>query len=63
MSFGRPTKLQGECPRCDELKSGAKPRSGWGDTKKKMYDQWKRNLDSHNCEKAKCGPVCTYGDW
>jgi hypothetical protein len=30
MAFGRPS-AHDNCPRCNELKQGAKPRKGWGD--------------------------------
>ena len=33
MSFGRPTKKENVCPRCDELKNGATPRKWWVDNK------------------------------
>ena len=29
MAFGKPSK-HNKCPRCEELKAGAEPRSGWG---------------------------------
>lgn len=71
LAFGRPTKEVGACPRCDELRNGAAPRKGWSMSYNYQmkhgvgpeYERWKRALDAHNCDNAKCGPVCTYGDW
>jgi hypothetical protein len=67
MAFGRYTKEVGVCARCEELKSGGKPRDGWQKqyyaTKKKHEEQFNRELKAHNCTASKCGPVCTFGDW
>ena len=47
--FGR---LTGGCPRCEELKAGAKPV------------RWQRTAprEPHHCTEA-CGPICTADDW
>jgi len=53
------------CPRCVELKNGAAPRKGWGHRSRAAYERAAR-LDAirhHDCKRAECGPVCTYGDW
>jgi len=56
-----------DCPRCQELMKGAKPRKGW------QYDYFRRkkeedkrrseDIRNHDCKKAGCGVVCTYGEW
>ena len=63
MSFGRPTKEEGKCPRCDELRSGAAPRKGWGHAKKQAEMRFTQSLKRHDCKASRCGPVCTFGDW
>lgn len=62
--FGKRKPL-GECPRCDELHNGARPRPGWvavpatsGPTDGQVRDHF--NSAKHRNE---CGHVCTYGDW
>lgn len=54
--FGR--KVEG-CPRCNELQQGAPPRS-WG--RRPYHDPRKFPEPAHVCT-AKCGPVCTAGEW
>lgn len=66
MAFGRVTKEIGACERCDELRSGAAPRKGWG-TMKKIQEQTlseaiRRHYSSGECPKT-CSPVCTRFDW
>lgn len=48
------------CPRCEELAAGAPPVR-W----RKRRDDTERlaEIRAHNCRTAKCGPVCTFGDW
>lgn len=58
--FGR--KVDG-CPRCNELKAGAKPVQGWGSFRKAMEAQRIAEIRSHDCKKSGCGPVCTAFDW
>jgi hypothetical protein len=64
MAFGR-LSAAGECARCDELASGAPARS-WsaparyrGQTEKARIEA----IRAHNCKAARCGTICTYGDW
>jgi hypothetical protein len=52
-----------DCPRCQELASGAKPRRGWGDSKREFEAQSLRAIRTHDCKRAGCGLVCTFGDW
>jgi len=59
MAFGRPTKEVGACPRCDELRNGAKPRKGWGVSRKEMD---RKAIRKHKCGES-CGTVCTFGEW
>lgn len=59
-NFGR--RVDG-CPRCEQLKAGAKPIE-WNDAKKaREAEQFRRELARHDCKKSNCGPVCTFGDW
>jgi hypothetical protein len=56
------------CPRCQELKSGAKPRAGWNDLKKHQDAQRIQAIHKHFApggphSQGKCGPVCTAFDW
>lgn len=56
--FGKKTP---GCPRCDELIAGASPVL-W----KKLPDQEAARvaeIRAHDCKKARCGPVCTFGDY
>lgn len=52
-AFGR---RDAECPRCQELANGAAPRKGWGQSRFQTPSR------PHTCS-AKCGPVCTVGEW
>lgn len=57
--FGRKAP-SGECPRCDELRSGAEPikwRTG------AIQDATIRSIRAHDCKVSGCGPICTFGDW
>lgn len=60
------------CPRCQELMAGAKPRMGWNDARRVYpfapagYTKEEYNcklIKEHDCKKAGCGPVCTFGEW
>lgn len=58
--FGRKTP---GCPRCDELTSGAAPVK-WAGTSRRTEDQRRvEAIRRHDCTTAKCGVVCTFGDW
>lgn len=67
MAFGKFTKTDGQCPRCDELKQGAAPRAGWQKRyfTKKAEDATRFNqaLEAHDCKASGCMIVCTFGDW
>jgi hypothetical protein len=69
MSFGRKDP---NCPRCQELFSGAAPRAGWQKAyfSKKAADDAQRHaaIKAHFAPGGKhalglCGPVCTAFDW
>ena len=59
--FGR--KVQG-CPRCTELKLGMPARqwSGYSSSSKATRSRLD-DIRSHNCAAARCGVVCTHGDY
>ena len=59
-NFGR--KVNG-CPRCEELKNGATPVTGWGAHKKAMEQKQSEAIHRHNCKESNCGSVCTFGEW
>lgn len=53
------------CARCRELAAGAPPRAGWTDraaTRRQDADRLAA-IRAHDCRKAGCGPICTFGDW
>lgn len=58
--FGR---REDGCPRCEELKAGATPVSGWGALRKQAEKNLAQAIRSHNCFVRKCGPVCTAFEW
>ena len=58
--FGR---LDASCPRCNELATGAAPRPGWTDRRRQLDAQHREDIRRHDCTKAGCGPICTFGDW
>lgn len=58
MAYGRKSE-EGVCPRCDELRNGAEPRS-WNRAPKR---DWRREIREHDCERSRCGPVCTAFEW
>lgn len=51
------------CPRCAELSAGAPVRKGWGAAKRAFEAAHIAEVRAHDCRAAKCGPVCTFGDW
>lgn len=55
--FGR--KLAG-CQRCSELTAGAPPVA-WRNYGREADAQRVRAIRSHDCGRARCGPVCTFG--
>lgn len=56
MVFGRKDT---NCPRCQELIAGDKPRT-WSQSNDARRVAEIRN---HNCSDSRCGVVCTFGDW
>lgn len=58
--FGR---LDSTCPRCQELAIGAAPRAGWTDRRRQLDAQHREDIRRHDCRKAGCGTICTFGDW
>jgi len=60
MSFGR---KDATCPRCKELLAGDSPRKGWSDKKRRQEQQQLEAIRNHDCKKAGCMIVCTFGDW
>lgn len=59
-SFGR---LTAGCPRCEELKNGAKPREMRGSRNRRMENERVLAILKHDCKKSGCAIVCTFGDW
>ena len=71
LPFGR-TLPEGECPRCDELRSGAPARRpDWVD---RLGARARADAERDAARRAHfapggphalgtCGPVCTFGDW
>jgi hypothetical protein len=57
--FGR--KVDG-CPRCTELRLGV-PARQWRNQRSKLDTQRLRDIRAHNCATARCGVVCTFGDY
>lgn len=57
--FGR--KVDG-CPRCDELKAGAEPVK-WAPSRREQDEIRVQEIRDHNCQTARCGVVCTFGQW
>jgi len=56
-------KLVDDCPRCDELRDGASVRKGWGHRKQEAERLQLQAIRNHDCKKAGCLPICTFGDW
>jgi hypothetical protein len=62
--FGKRKPL-GECPRCDELHSGAEPRPSWGGSAQRSgptAEEIRAHFASEK-HRLECQPVCTFGDW
>ena len=61
--FGR---LTDGCPRCDELKAGAAPVQ-WSPSRRerdRRDDELRAaEIRAHDCRTARCGIVCTFGQW
>jgi len=51
------------CPRCAELAAGAKPVQ-WSRAKRAAREaQFRAELAAHDCKRAGCMAICTFGDW
>jgi hypothetical protein len=71
MAFGKRAK-PGACPRCDELRAGAEPRTlAWVDQKNSAAAADKARTAENRAHfaadgphaRGACGPVCTFGEW
>lgn len=51
------------CPRCDDLASGEAQPKKWGPSRKQQDAERAAEIRDHDCRKANCGLVCTFGDW
>ncbi|MFD8964401.1 hypothetical protein ACFV0C_05240 [Streptomyces sp. NPDC059568] len=54
------------CPRCAELASGAEPVRWSSSRAQRDRDddqQRAREIREHDCTRAGCSVVCTFGDW
>ena len=59
-NFGRRVR---DCQRCIELAAGARPVE-WSATKRARENARQiAEVRAHNCKRAGCGPVCTFGQW
>lgn len=69
LPFGRGQKLpRGTCARCDQLNDGDPPRAAHpavqaAQHRRDVDEIRAREIRDHNCQTARCGPVCTYGQW
>ena len=59
--FGR-CKGVSDCPRCAELNAGAQPVR-WGPSRAQQDAQRVAEIRAHNCVTARCGRMCTFGQW
>jgi hypothetical protein len=57
--FGKKTP---GCPRCDELIAG-EPPTKWKRGLANYQAERIAEIRNHDCKKAGCGPICTFGDW
>ena len=66
------SRYDADCPRCQELASGAAPRSGWQAAyyarKAHRENQDRRAIAAHFApggphDRGECGPICTAFDW
>lgn len=55
-------RLDKTCPRCQELAAGAAPRAGWRSHRAEAEAQRATANARHVCD-ARCGVVCTFGQW
>lgn len=71
LPFGRKAP-EGQCPRCDELRNGASPRTHAGfealSRRQRHEQEDAAALRAHFApggphRAGKCGPVCTAFDW
>ena len=59
----------GCCPRCDELRAGAKPRAGWNDAKNTADEARRRAMAAHfapggkHDQITKAGGIDTAFEW
>lgn len=57
--FGRKV---GGCPRCMELRQGAKPVQ-WRGRAAQDEARHLAEVRAHDCKTARCAVVCTFGEW
>lgn len=65
------TTEAGCCDRCvseitarvAQFERLAAPREGWGERRKRQEARLLSEIRAHDCGLAKCGPICTFGDW
>ena len=71
LPFGRKAP-EGECPRCDELRAGAAPRTpGWVESAERKARHEAQDRAARKAHfgpggphrRGDCGPVCTAFDW
>ena len=56
--WGRLTK---GCPSCDEILTGKREPIRWYNKNQQM--ERIRAIQSHDCKKSNCGPICTAFDY
>jgi hypothetical protein len=59
--FGRLAD-QGDCGRCDELRSGAPPVV-WSRQRERDDAARRREIRAHDCTASRCGVICTAFEW
>lgn len=71
LPFGRKAPV-GQCPRCDQLRNGAAPRTlSWVEDQNRKLAYDRADQAAHRAHFAVngphqtglCGSVCTFGDW
>ena len=55
-------KLTKGCPSCDEILNGYRKPIKWHNNTQLERERI-RAIQSHNCKKSGCGPVCTAFDY